>query len=122
VFESRRDLVPVALIGLDGDCGTYRQRATDQRRTGRSVDDPRPVSALQRNLLSGQFDHRPRFGPFPGMGCRARPGCWTRTSRSSSSSSSSRGLSVLPLRTTHEKCGPGENADIVFRNHRIMLL
>jgi hypothetical protein len=64
--------MPVFLIGLDGDCVTYLQRA-GHRRTRRSVDDPRPISALQRSLRSGQFDHRPLFGPFPGRG-RRTPG------------------------------------------------
>jgi hypothetical protein len=36
--------------------------------------------------------------------------------------SSSRGFSSLPVRTTHEECGAGEDADVVCCTHRLMLL
>jgi hypothetical protein len=39
----------------------------------------------------------------------------------SSCSRSTRGF-IFHLRTTHEECGAGEDADIVFRTHRLMLL
>ena len=119
MFEPRLNLVPIGGIEDDGDCGTWRQRAT-HRRIGRSLDDPCPVgSGFQRNLCSGQSDHRPRFGPFPWQG-RRRWGWayhWAMRSRRSS-----RGLSLLHFRTTHEECGAGEDADVVFRTHRLMLL
>ena len=101
----------------DGNCVTYRQRAGDHQTTVRSADDPCPRTGLQLNLRIGQSDHRAFFGPFPsrepGHRARARSRCWSGSS-SSNSSSSSRG-------TTHEECGAGEDADVIFRSHRLML-
>jgi hypothetical protein len=95
-FPERSEHVPVGGNEVDADCGTYLQRAACDLRFDRSVDGPRPVRTSQRNLRSGQFDHRPRFGSFPGL---AVDNC-----------------------TAHEECRAGEDADIVFRIHRVMLL
>ena len=74
----RPDLVPVRVIGLDGGDGTYHERAADHSCIVRvAVDEERPWAPsadmaerntrdLQPDLRSGQSDHRPRFGPFPG--------------------------------------------------------
>ena len=94
-FPERSEHVPVGGNEVDADYKTYLQRAACDLRIDRSVDDPRPVSASQRNLRSGQFDHRPRFGPFPGLADSS---------------------------TAHEECGADEDADIVFRTHGLILL
>ena len=96
-FPERSEHVPVGGNEVDADYKTYLQRAACDLRIDRSVDGPRcSASASQRNLRSGQFDHRPRFGPFPGL--------------------------AVDSSTAHEECGADEDADIVFRIHRVMLL